>query len=317
MALYLQSLSFTLAVVAPIFFLVLIGFLLYKLRLIDDGFIATAAKLVFTITLPALVFLSIAKMDFASQFDGELLVFFTIVTLLSTGVIGLLAKRYIHQPDELGVFIQGAFRGNYGIVGLAVAVNLYGPEGLAQAALLLAMVIPLYNLLAILALTLPFQNQQPSFAVVAKQVVKNPLIIAVVLALPFSYWQWQIPSLAAKTGQYFADLTLPLALLTIGATLNPRRFGRHAKLALWATVIKLLLLPIALTGLAWAWGFENQQLVMLFVLFGCPTAAASFVMAKAMQGNAELAANIILLTTLGSALTLSSGIFVMRLAGLL
>lgn len=212
------------------------------------------------------------------------------------------------------MFVQGAFRSNYGIIGLAVSFNLFGQSGLAQASLLLALVIPLYNVLAILALTLPMQQQRAlSASGIVLEMLKNPLIIAVFLALPFSYFGFQLPEVLEKTGRYFANLTLPLALLTIGATLNLKSLQHTSAQAFWATATKLVLLPVILTLGAAMLGFSGQDLVILFVLFGCPTAAASFVMAKAMGGNAQLAANIILTTTLGSVLTLSGGIYLLKL----
>lgn len=314
MDLYLQTLAFTANIVAPIFFIVFMGFLLKRIRLIDESFVATASKLVFVVTLPILVFMSIARMDFHAVFNPAQLGYVALTTLLSFALIWWLAARWIKAPEDLGVFVQGAFRSNYGIIGLAVSFNLFGQSGLAQASLLLALVIPLYNVLAILALTLPMQQQRAlSASGIVLEMLKNPLIIAVFLALPFSYFGFQLPEVLEKTGRYFANLTLPLALLTIGATLNLKSLQHTSAQAFWATATKLVFLPVILTLGAAMLGFSGQDLVILFVLFGCPTAAASFVMAKAMGGNAQLAANIILTTTLGSVLTLSGGIYLLKL----
>ncbi|MBQ0756381.1 MAG: AEC family transporter [Amphritea sp.] len=314
MSLYLDTLLFTSNIVAPIFFISLLGYLLMRLQVIDQNFVATASKLVFTITLPALVFMSISRMDFQAVFNPTLLTYFVVSTLLSFSLLWQISKRFIHKPEDLGVFIQGAFRGNYGIIGLAVSFNMFGDSGLAQASLLLACVIPLYNTLSVLALSLPMQKQnglnltQPLI-----EIARNPLIIAVLLALPFSYFDWGLPTAIDKIGNYFANLTLPLALLAVGASLNLRSLRDTSGESSWATLIKLILMPLILTSGAWISGIRGQELGILFILFGCPTAAASFIMAKAMKGNAQLAANIILTTTIGSIVTLSSGIYLLRL----
>lgn len=318
MDLYLSSLSFTASITAPIFFIGFLGYLLKRVGLIDDAFINTASKLVFMITLPALVFMSISRTDFHAVFNPEQLGFVLIGTLISFIALWFLAKRWIKQPEDLGVFIQGAFRSNYGIIGLAVSYNLFSDSGLAQASLLLALVIPLFNVLSIIALTLPAKHQGgSSIGNTVLEIVKNPLIIAVLLALPFSYFGFQLPEIAQKTGRYFANLTLPLALLAIGGSLNMKSLRSTSSQATWATLSKLLFIPLILTLAAWAYGFKGQDLTMLMVLFGCPTAAASFVMAKAMGGNEKLAANIILMTTIGSILSLSAGIYIMRVTGLI
>lgn len=318
MELYLHSLSFTANIVAPIFFIVFLGYLLKRIKLIDDAFIGTASKLVFVITLPALVFMSISRTDFHAVFNPEQLSFVLIGTLLSFVFLWAGAKYWITKPEDLGVFIQGAFRSNYGIIGLAVSYNLFSDSGLAQASLLLALVIPLFNVLSIIALTIPAQQSgASSWGKTTIEVIKNPLIIAVLLALPFSYFGFQLPEIAQKTGRYFANLTLPLALLAIGGSLNLASLRNTSAQASWATACKLVFIPFILTIAAWIYEFRGQDLAMLMVLFGCPTAAASFVMAKGMGGNAELAANIILMTTLGSVITLSAGIYLLRVSAII
>ncbi len=318
MELYLNTLAFTANIVAPIFFIVFMGVLLKRTQLIDDAFVATGSKLVFVVTLPTLVFMSIARMDFHATFNLNQLLYVGIGILVTTALLWILAKRWIEAPEDLGVFVQGAFRSNYGIIGLAVSFNLFGQTGLAQASLLLALVIPLFNVLAILVLTLSSKREGGlSVKKVAIDIIKNPLIIAVLLALPFSYLGFTLPEVIEKTGRYFANLTLPLALLTIGATLNLKSLKHSSSMAIWATSSKLLILPAILTLGASMLGFAGQDLVNMFVLFGCPTAAASFVMAKAMGGNAQLAANIILTTTLGSVFTLSGGIYLFKLIGVI
>lgn len=318
MNLYLDTLAFTANIVAPIFFIVFLGVFLKRIRLIDSHFITAASKLVFTVTLPTLVFMSIARTDFQSVFNPQQLIYFVGGTLVTFMALWWLARRWIKDGRDLGAFIQGAFRGNYGIVGLAVSYNLFAEQGLAQGAILLAMVIPLYNVLSILALTLPLQKDGGlSLTNIFTEIARNPLIWGVVLALPFSIMHVELPELVKTTGQYFANMTLPLALLAIGGSLSLKSLRSSSAQAFWATASKLVLLPVILTTGAWLYGFKGQQLVMLFVLFGCPTAAASFVMAKSMGANAELSANIILTTTLGSTLTLSAGIYLMRLWGVI
>ncbi|QEW07784.1 AEC family transporter [Nitrincola iocasae] len=316
MDLYLTSLGFTASIVTPIFFIVFLGFILRRTGLIDANFVSVSSKLVFTITLPALVFMSIAQMDFHAVFNPGQLTYVILGTLSTFVLIWWLAARWITNPADLGAFIQGAFRSNYGIIGLAVCFNLFGESGLAQASLLLALVIPMYNVLAILCLTLPMRRSQSvSLLSTLFEIAKNPLILAVVFALPISYMGIQLPDVVATTGRYFANLTLPLALLAIGGTLNLKSLRDSSVQAFWATSTKLVFLPLVLTTGAWLVGFRAQELTIMMVLFACPTAAASFVMAKTMGANAELSANIILTTTLGSVITLSIAIYLASLLG--
>lgn len=318
MDLYLQSLAFTANTVAPIFFIVFLGIVLKRIGIIDAAFVGTSSKLVFTLTLPALVFMAISGTDFQSVFNPDQLIYFVGATLVSFIAIWWLAARWIKDGRDLGAFIQGAFRGNYGIIGLAVSYNLFADSGLAQASILLAMVIPLYNTLSIIALTVPLHKDGGlKFSDALLEILKNPLILAVLAALPFSFMGWTLPEVVEKTGRYFANLTLPLALLAIGGSLSLKSLRDSSAMAFWATATKLVILPIILSIGAWFYGFRGQELTMLFILFGCPTAAASFVMAKGSGANGELAANIILTTTLGSVLSLSAGIYLLRVWGII
>lgn len=318
MELYLQSLAFTANTVAPIFFIVFLGIVLKRIGLIDAPFVSTASRLVFTLTLPALVFMAISGTNFQSVFNPDQLIYFVGATLSSFALLWWLAARWIKDGRDLGAFIQGAFRGNYGIIGLAVSYNLFADSGLAQASILLAMVIPLYNVLSIFALTLPLHKEGGlKFSSALVEIIKNPLILAVLFALPFSFMGWTLPEVVEKTGRYFANLTLPLALLAIGGSLSIKSLKDTSAMAFWATSTKLVILPVGLSLGAWMYGFRGQDLAMLFILFGCPTAAASFVMAKATGANGELAANIILTTTLGSVLSLSAGIYLLRVWGVI
>ncbi|MBE9398134.1 AEC family transporter [Pontibacterium sp. N1Y112] len=318
MELYLQSLAFTANTVAPIFFIVFLGIVLKRIGLIDAPFVSTASRLVFTLTLPALVFMAISGTNFQSVFNPDQLIYFVGATLSSFVLLWWLAARWIKDGRDLGAFIQGAFRGNYGIIGLAVSYNLFADSGLAQASILLAMVIPLYNVLSIFALTLPLHKEGGlKFSSALLEIIKNPLILAVLFALPFSFMGWTLPEVVEKTGRYFANLTLPLALLAIGGSLSIKSLKDTSAMAFWATSTKLVILPVGLSIGAWIYGFRGQDLAMLFILFGCPTAAASFVMAKATGANGELAANIILTTTLGSVLSLSAGIYLLRVWGVI
>lgn len=305
---YLQTLAETAHIVLPIFLLMICGYVLRQTELLDDNFIDRASHLVFSLALPVLIFLSIAQADFSQVFNGRQISYVVLAYVFSTLPVYLLARRLLSEPADQGVFVQGTFRGNFAIIGLAVSYNMFGEAGMPATAMLLATCIPLFNLMSIVVLSLPHQRGFKPLQM-ARSVISNPLIMAVVLALPFSLMHWPLPELALSTGNYLRDLSLPLALLTIGASLQMRHLRSGSAPAFYATGLKILLL----TGGAALLGFSGDALAQLFILFGCPTAASAFVMAKVMKGNSQLAANIIALTTLGSMLTLGTGIYLLKL----
>lgn len=315
-SLYWSTLLFTGKMVAPIFILVFIGALLKRTRVVDESFINTASRLVFMLCLPILVFFSISQTDIKAVFNPATLAFSGIsVTLTFLALTGW-SRWKNYPPEDHGSFVQGGFRSNYGIIGLAMSHNLFGQSGLGQASVVLALVIPLFNILSIVALS-SSQNGAQQWRHTALHILKNPLIIATLLALPCSAMGWSPPEVISQTGHALGSMTLPLALLTIGASLNLKDLRSSSRLTLHASAAKLIWMPLVFTPLAWAAGFDGEAVAILFIMLGCPTAAASFVMAKSMGANAKMAASIILVTTLGSVISLSSGIYLLRLWGLI
>ncbi|MCL7944800.1 AEC family transporter [Marinobacter sp. ATCH36] len=305
----------TLETTLPVFAMVFIGLGLRRLGWIDSAFINTASALVFRATLPTLVFLSIVRADLETTLNPALLGFFVVATFASFMLCWLWALRTVPMADR-GVYVQGAFRGNCGIVGLALAASLYGGYGLSAGGLLLGVVIISYNALSVIVLTTYQPGQTASWARILGDIIRNPLILAVVIAVPFAWSGLALPAWLMTSGDYFASLTLPLALLCIGGTLSLSAMRNDRKLAVSASIMKMVTLPVLCTLAAWLAGFEGRELGLMFLFFASPTAAASFVMVKALGGNDRLAANIVALSTLMASVTVTVGVFVLRSAGI-
>src|SRR5699024_10036503 len=141
---FLQTLSITL----PVFALVFAGILMRRGDWIDDRFISTASRIVFNVSLPALIFIAIVTANPSEAFRPRLMIYFGTVTIASFGIIWLWAARHVVR-EKRGVYVQGAFRRNIGIVGLALAENMYGNFGLSVGSILLGEVILIYNILSV------------------------------------------------------------------------------------------------------------------------------------------------------------------------
>lgn len=310
----LELFSRTLDTTLPVFAMVFVGIGLKRLKWIDREFVSTASALVFKATLPTLIFLSLIKADLSVALDVPLLLFFAAATLGQFLISWLWASYRVPKADR-GIYVQGAFRGNCGIVGLALAAGMYGNYGLSAGSLLLGVVIVMYNALSVVALAAYQPGQSTNWRSLLKHIVTNPLIISVVAALPFTAFSIPLPSWLITSGDYFASLTLPLALICVGATLSVATMRSGSQIALSASSMKMIVLPLLSTLAAWAVGVSGEKLGLLFLFFASPTAAASFVMVKAMNGNVALAANIVAMTTLMASVTVTTGIFALRLLG--
>ena len=244
----------------------------------------------------------------------KVLGYFTVATLVSFALAwGWSIWRC--PRAERGIYTQGAFRGNNAVIGLALAASMYGDYGISLGAVLAALVILLYNTLStiVLAVYSPVIKSDPWS--ICKSVFKNPLIISVLVAAPFAAFKIGLPHWLLTSGEYLASMTLPLALICIGGTLSLASLRKSGDLALSASLVKMVSLPLLTTLGAWLCGFRGAELGTLFLYFASPTAAASYVMARAANGNHELAAAIIVITTLMAAITTNIGIFVLQWGG--
>ncbi len=301
----------TFDVTAPVFALVLLGCVLKRLNWIDTAFINTSSALVFRATMPTLLFLGILKADLGEALQPLLLGYFALATVVSfLAAWGWAIWRCPHA--DRGVYVQGAFRGNCGIVGLALAATQYGDYGLSVGGIMAGMVILFYNVLSTIVLALYSPHLEANWRTLLRSILGNPLIIGILLAIPFAYFQWQLPRWLDTSARYFAGLTLPLALMCIGATLSLTSLRESSSLAIGASLWKIVWIPLLGVLGALALGIQGPALGILFLYLGCPTAASSFVMARAAGSNSQLAATIVVLSTLGGMLTTNLGLLLLK-----
>lgn len=312
-----SSLAFSLSITGPICLVLVLGIVLRRLKQLGETFTEAASKLVFKVTLPALLFISIVKTDFGQMASPQMILYGVLATLVIFLLLEWLASRTIAERRLRGVFVQGSYRANMGVMGLAYVTNAFGEKGLAAAALYVGALTILYNILAVITLTRSLKPEgQPGLRPILKGIATNPLIIAILLALPFSWARIELPALLLKTGSYFADMTMPLALLCTGASLNLRDLRAGARLPLHATQLRLLWIPALVTLGGWLLGLRAQEVGMLFLITSAPTTVASYMMVRAMGGDGNLAASIVAFTTLGSLLSTSLGITLLSYWGL-
>lgn len=314
----MENLLFIANTVLPVFLIVFLGIFLRKIGLVNDNFVNLSSRIVFNVSLPVLVFLELSRLDADAVFEFDQIFFIYGGTIFSFILSWALSKPLIQDGRDRSVFIQGSFRGNYAIIGLALVANLLGESSLGKASILLAFILPLYNVLAVIALTVPMRHERStSMSHAFWEIAKNPLIIAVIISLPFVYFKISIHPILSKTAGYLSALTLPMALIGIGGALNFDDVRRVSKMAFSASILKIIVTPLVLTYAAYRFNYSGADIGMMFILFACPTAIVSFVMAEAMGGNSKLAGNIILISTLGSVVTISAGLYILKSAHLI
>ena len=314
---FISVFLFAFSVTVPIFAIVLLGVVLKRVGLITDDFTQVASNLVFNIGLPVMLFTNSVKSDFSQLVNLRLVVVLVATTLLVFFLSWIVARFHVSDARDRGIYVQGSFRGNLIVVGLAFCANAYGAAGLATATLPTAMLVIVYNVLSVYILNVTLNQGGGHFAGTVAGILKNPLIIAIVAGLMANASGLRVPDLVIDTGAYLSRMTLPLALLCIGGSLDFHLLRRSGTSALTASFWKLIVSPVVVCLIAIPFGVRDDELGVLFLLAAAPTAAASFIMARAMGGNSGMAANIVLLSTACSIVTVTGGLSFLKFSGLI
>jgi hypothetical protein len=307
-----------LTIVLPVFLVIVLGYLLKRLELIDATFLYQTNRLVYYICLPLLLFYKIGTADFFANFNGALVIGSAMAIaagfLLSYGYAALRG----YPPAARGAFSQGAFRGNLAYMGLAIVFNAYGETGFTRAGILMGFLVPVLNLFAVLALLLPHRRSDGGQGAVfwGKQLVGNPLIIASFAGIAWSYLQLPVPVILDRSLHIATGMTLPLALIAIGGSFSLEKLKGDLVRAAFATGFKLIWLPLIAAGLLLLLGVGGQELAIGVLFAGTPTATATYIMAHQLKGDAELAGSIVMMSTALSAVTYTVALLMLRSFGL-
>lgn len=303
-----------LTIVLPVFLVIALGSLLRRLGLIDPAFLLQTNRLVYYVCLPLLLFHEIARADFLANFNGRL-VGVSIVTVAITfaASYGYSVLRN-YPPAARGVFSQGAFRGNIAYVGLAIVFNACGQAGLTRASILMGFLVPFLNLFAIIALLLPQRggNTPRGAEFWGRQVLLNPLILASLAGIAWSFLALPLPLLFERSLKIATGMTLPLALIAIGGAFSLERLRGDLLAALLAAGAKLLWMPLCAALLLYLVGVRGLDLEIGVIIAGTPAATANYIMAQQLNGDAELASSIVMLSTALSAASYTLALFLLR-----
>lgn len=310
---FLYSINATL----PIFLLILLGKLLIKTKIINTEFTKIADKYVFKVALPALIFIDLTENDVRSNFNVSYVLFCFFVTLFCILVIWGLTNLFMKDQSEQGAFIQASYRSSAAILGLAFIDNMYSGAGMAP--LMIIGAVPLYNIFAVVILTLKGENggQKPDLKTTVINIFKNPILLAIIISLPFAFLDIHFPSFINKAITNVGNTATPLALISIGATFEGKKAIQKLKPTIIATFIKLVLLAALFLPLAIWLGYRNQELMAVLIMLGSPSTVSCYIMAKNTNNDAVLTSSIIVLTTLFSSLTLTGWIFLLHSMGVL
>jgi predicted permease len=286
---------------APVFLMIALGAGLRSFKFLPEPFFAGLNKLAFWVALPALLFLEIAR---TRAPGGEIVPVLKVMLVVMFTAIALawVCTRLIALPAvSRSAFIQGSFRANIAYVGLpsVIYAMAHNPAAAGQAALIIASMTPIYNILGVLVLQKRGEGDLGlHLRQVARSIATNPLIIACVLGLIAHKLRLDLPLVAERTLRGIGGAGLPAALMALGAGLSIERVKGHLKAAFLASLIRVAGAPLLGWSLLTSFGVTGDLRVTACLLLACPTAVATYVMADQMGADKDLASAIVVLSTL-------------------
>jgi predicted permease len=294
--------------IIPIFAVILFGWMIRHKGFIPAEFVSAGNRLVFYFAIPAMVFRAISKASFHAKFNITVL----IITLCSICIvfwISTAAGRLIRiKRQQMGAYIQSSYHGNLGYIGLAVSFYYLGNEGFVKASILAGFVMIFQNILSITALQIysSVSSNRMSLTTLISKIMGNPIVASSLCGIIFSVVEIQIPLIIGRSLDILGSLALPLALLIMGASLSFGLMKVGPALIVSSGVLKLILLPGIAMAIFLFWDISAGESIPGLILLASPTATVAFVMAKEMNGDADLALAAISANTILSAITMSA-----------
>ncbi len=327
----MDSLVFAVSAVAPIIFTVAIGYILKKVGFMTPDFAKAANKLVFRVFLPAMLFLNVYKIESIGGINlgyiGYCLAVLLAIFLLSIPAVIAVARKREYR----GVLLQGAFRSNYALIGIPLAQSLFGDDGVIIATLLSAAVIPVFNVLAVISLSVfrGKRGEKYSITHILLDILHNPLIQAIAVGVAvlgiralfvrygIAFRLTDVVPVYTVLG-YLSDMATPLALLVLGAQFEFSAVRELRREIIFGTLMRVVVVPILGVGTAYLFfssQFSGAHFAAFVAMFATPVAVSSVPMAQEMDGDVSLAGQLVVWTTLASAFSVFTIAFLLRTAG--
>lgn len=327
----MNSLIFAFNSVSPIILTVAVGYLLKKFGLMSGDFSKSANKLVFRIFLPAMLFLNVYVIENLAMVNLGYVIYSVVALLVIFGLAVPTVILLTGNKKCRGALLQGVFRSNYALIGIPLASTLFPGEGAAVATLLSAFMVPAFNILAVIGLSIFNNNgEKPNIKKVLIGILRNPLIWGIVAGLlalgvralfvnlGISFRLSSVPAVW-NTLKYLSSIATPLALLVLGAQFEFSAIPSLKREIISGVILRSVVVPLLGIGvayLAFRNNFGGAQFAALVAAFCTPVAVSSVPMAQEMGADAELAGQLVVFTTISSAFTVFVASFLLKIAGI-
>lgn len=314
----MDSLILSFNAVMPLFILMMLGYLLKRLQVARKSDFDMINALVFKIFLPVLLFKNLYTATSVDSFDMPI-VLFTTAGVCAVFVLGyIFVRTAIKDNLRRAPMLQGFFRSNFAILGIPLINSICGDNVTGLTYLMAAVVVPLFNVLAVICFEL-FNSEKGNISIVKliKGVLKNPLIIGCALGIIGFAFKLKLPFVIEKSVDDISKIATPLSIIAIGGSFTFRSIKNCFKEVFITVFSRLVLIPFVANIIAVWMGFRGEALACILITFGGPIAISSFAMAQQMKCDEDVAANVVVFSSMFCILTMFLWIFILNFLKLL
>ena len=301
--------------VIPMFFLMAIGAFVKFSKLLTDEELSHINRMVFRVFFFFMLFHSIYTTDLAETFRPKLMLFGAGAVLIIFIFLMLFIPKIEKENRRRGVMVQAIFRSNFVIMGVPIVANIFGDENIAVTTMMIAVIIPMYNIFAVIALE-TFRGGKIQLLPILGGIMKNPMILGAISGALLLKLGVEIPAPILKPIGQISAATTPVALIILGASFKLGSAQAHLSQLIKCVFGRLILVPAIVLSVAIILGFRGIDFVTLIAIFGAPTAIVSFAMAQQMDGDSELAGNCVVFSSALSCFTIFCWILLFKTLGI-
>ena len=314
-----ENLSFSLNATMPVFLMMVLGYLLHqKTRLLNDSFAGYLNTFVFRVALPVQLFQNLSQSDFHTVWDSKAVLFCFAVSLASI-LLMLALSRLLRDKSIRAEFVQAGYRGSQALLGAALMQNIYGETG--PLALILIGAVPLYNVAAVVLLTLMAPDgghlDRRTLGKTFRGIITNPIILGIAAGLLWSLLKVPQPVIMKRAISSLAATATPMGLIALGASIDPRKAVGCWKPTLVCSLFKLVIFAALFLPAAVWLGWRGEVLVAMLVMLASPATVSCFSMACSMGHEGTLSSSAVMLTTVCSAFSFTGWLYLLKTLALI
>ncbi len=311
----MENLILSFKVVAPLLILMLLGAFMLRVHIFDDAMVKKMNAAVFKVFLPALIFNNIYNSSIDDIKDIGAALYAAVILSIAFVICAALICFIEKEPRRRGVMVQGMCRSNFVIFGVPLCMSLCGEQILGKISVAVTIIIPVINILSVVVLEV-FRGTKPNFKKILKGIITNPLAIASVLGMIALVSGIKLGGVLTSALGDVSSIATPLALVLLGASIDIKKVQGNLRALFIAVFGKLIAIPFIGILIAVIMGMRGGDLALLIAALAAPTAVSSYPMALSMDGDGELAAQIVAFGTVLCIVTVFLWVFVLKQLGL-